>query len=54
MQKIIGILFLVTSTVFAQDVNELFSKRGEIYFSFKYKYKNQLDDILDNPDYLNR
>ena len=45
MQKIIGILFLVTSTVFAQDVNELFSKRGEIYFSFKYKYKNQLDDI---------
>ena len=37
--------FLIPLITLSQDTKELFSQRGEIYFSFEYKNKNQLDNI---------
>lgn len=44
MKKILFIL-LIPFFSLSQDLDHFFSERGEIYFSFKYDSKNQLDDI---------
>ena len=45
MLKKILFFFLIPLIALSQDTKELFSERGEIYFSFEYKNKNQLDNI---------
>lgn len=40
-------LLLFPLLAFTQNIDDLFNNRGEIYFSFKYKDKNQLDAISD-------
>ncbi len=47
MIRIILCFTLIPFISFSQDINDLFSKRGEVYFSFQYKNKNQLDAISD-------
>ena len=46
MKKIL-LLLLIPFFGFSQNINELFSEKGEIYFSFKYKNKLQLNMISD-------
>ena len=41
------LLLLIPFLGFSQNIDDLFSERGEIYFSFEYKNKNQLDAISD-------
>ncbi len=47
--RLINCLILLFSIfqiqVFSQKTAELFSEKGEVYFSFKYKNKNQLDRL---------
>ncbi len=40
-------LLLIPFIGFSQNINELFLKKGEIYFSFEYKNKSQLNQISD-------
>ena len=40
-------LLLFPLLAFTQNIDGLFNNRGEIYFSFKYKNKNQLDAMSD-------
>ena len=47
MIRIILCFILIPFISFSQDINDLFSNRGEVYFSFQYKNKNQLDAISD-------
>ena len=44
MQKILFIL-LIPFLTFSQNIDELFLEKGEIYFSFKYKSKSQLNAL---------
>ena len=46
MKKIILFLFFPILS-FGQNIDDLFSEKGEIYFSFKYKNKLQLNMISD-------
>lgn len=46
MKKIL-LLLLIPFISFSQNIDDLFTDRGEIYFSFKYKNKNQLNKISD-------
>ena len=39
------ILFLLPYLTFSQDIDKFFLEKGEIYFSFEYKNKNQLDNL---------
>ena len=41
------LLLLLPFIGFSQNIDHLFSERGEIYFSFNYKNKNQLNTISD-------
>ena len=46
MKKIL-LLILIPFLGFSQNINDLFSEKGEIYFSFQYKNKLQLNMISD-------
>ena len=46
MKKILLLLFIPLLS-FSQNTNNLFSKKGEVYFSFEYKNKTQLNNISD-------
>ena len=46
MKKII-LIILIPFFGFSQNINNLFSEKGEIYFSFQYKNKLQLNMISD-------
>jgi hypothetical protein len=46
MKKIL-LLLLIPFFGFSQNINDLFSEKGEIYFSFQYKNKLQLNMISD-------
>jgi len=43
--RIILFLCLLPSFIFSQDINIIFKEKGEIYFSFKYKNRNQLNKL---------
>ena len=45
MIKKILFLLLIPFFSFSQNVDDLFSKKGEIYFSFEYENKNQLNKL---------
>ena len=45
MTKKILFLLLIPFISFSQNIDELFSERGEIYFSFEYENRNQLNTI---------
>ena len=45
MTKKILFLLLIPFISFSQNINELLSERGEVYFSFEYNNKNQLNTI---------
>ena len=45
MIKRILFLLLIPFFSFSQNVDDLFSKKGEIYFSFEYENKNQLNKL---------
>ncbi|MGY8951496.1 MAG: M14 family zinc carboxypeptidase, partial [Flavobacteriales bacterium] len=45
MIKKILFLLLIPSLVFSQNIDALFSEKGEIYFSFQYDTKNQLNKL---------
>ena len=47
MTKKILFLLLIPFLSFAQDIESLFSERGEVYFTFKYKNKRELNAISD-------
>ena len=47
MTKKIFLLLLIPFFGLSQNINDIFSARGEIYFSFIYKNKNQLNEISD-------
>ena len=47
MIKKILLLLLIPFIVFSQDMDDLFSERPEIYFSFEYKSRSQLNTISD-------
>ena len=47
MIKKILLLLLIPLLGISQNINEIFSERGAIYFSFKYDNKNQLNDISE-------
>ncbi len=44
MKKIL-LLLLIPFISFSQNIDKLFGEKGEIYFSFKYNNKSQLDEI---------
>ncbi|MDC0204549.1 M14 family zinc carboxypeptidase [Flavobacteriales bacterium] len=44
MKKILFVLF-IPFIGFSQNIDDLFSKKGEIYFSFKYENKNQINEL---------
>ena len=46
MKNIIFLLFIPFFS-FSQNINALFSEKGEIYFSFKYDTKNQLNELSE-------
>ena len=46
MKKII-LLLIIPFIGFSQNIEDLFSERGEIYFSFEYEDRNQLNTISD-------
>ena len=39
------LLLLIPFLGFSQNINDLFSKKGEVYFSFEYENKNQLNEL---------
>ncbi len=43
--KNILLLLLIPFVSFSQNIDKLFTEKGEVYFSFKYKNKSQLDEI---------
>jgi hypothetical protein len=43
--RIIFLLCLIPTLILSQDVNSIFKEKGEIYFSFKYKNRNQLNKL---------
>ena len=43
--RIIFLLCLIPSLILSQDVNSIFKEKGEIYFAFKYKNRNQLNKL---------
>ncbi len=45
MRKIILFILLIPYLSLSQDINEIFSKKGEVNFSFKYKNKQQLNEL---------
>ena len=45
IKRIVFLLLLIPYVIFSQNIDELFTKRGEIYFSFKYKNKRELNTI---------
>ena len=45
--KNIILLLLIPFLSFGQNINDLFSEKGEVYFSFHYKNKLQLNMISD-------
>ena len=45
MTKKILFLLLIPFISFSQNIDKLFAERGEIYFSFEYKNRNQLNTI---------
>lgn len=45
MIKKILFFILIPFISYSQNIDELFSERGEVYFSFKYENKNQLNDL---------
>ena len=47
MIKRILILLLIPFISFSQNTDDLFSERGEVYFSFQYENRNQLNKISD-------
>jgi hypothetical protein len=47
MIKKILLLLLIPFLGISQNIDELFIERGEVYFSFEYKNKNQLNTISD-------
>ena len=47
MTKKILLLIITPIMSFSQNIDNLFTDRGEIYFSFKYKNTNQLNSISD-------
>ena len=47
IKKTFLFLLLIPFLSFSQNIDELFGESGEIYFSFEYKNKNQLNDISD-------
>ncbi|MBC8267055.1 MAG: zinc carboxypeptidase [Flavobacteriales bacterium] len=47
MIKKILLLLLIPFLGISQNINEIFSERGEVYFSFEYNNKNQLNKISD-------
>ena len=44
IKKILFLLFIPFFS-FSQNIDDLFTDRGEIYFSFEYKNKNQLNEL---------
>jgi hypothetical protein len=46
MKKIVFLLFIPFFS-FSQNIDTLFSEKGEIYFSFKYDTKNQLNELSE-------
>ena len=42
---LIILLFFLTQTSFSQEIDEIFINSGEIYFSFEYKNKKELDKL---------
>ena len=46
MKKILFLL-LIPFLGFSQNIDDLFSEKGEIYFSFEYTNKSQLNQISD-------
>ena len=47
MIKRVLILLLIPFISFSQNTDDLFSERGEVYFSFQYENRNQLNKISD-------
>ena len=47
MTKKILFILLIPFLSFSQNIDKLFIERGEVYFSFEYKNKNQLNEISD-------
>ena len=47
MIKKILLILIIPSIGYSQNIEDLFSKRGEIYFSFEYDNRNQLNTISD-------
>ena len=45
--KNILLLLLIPFLGFSQNIDDLFTERGEIYFSFNYENRNQLNEISD-------
>ena len=45
MTKRILFFLLIPFISFSQNIDDLFSKKGEIYFSFEYENKNQLNEL---------
>ena len=42
---LILLLLLLPYIVISQNIDEIFSNKGDVYFSFKYKNKNQIDRL---------
>ena len=47
MTKRILFFLLIPFIGFSQNIDDLFTERGEIYFSFNYENRNQLNEISD-------
>ena len=43
--KNILLLLLIPFLGFSQNIDDLFTDKGEIYFSFEYENKNQLNEL---------
>ena len=46
MRNILLLLFIPVLS-FSQNIDNLFSDKGELYFSFNYTSKNQLNELSD-------
>ena len=45
MSKKILLLLLLPYISLSQNIDDLFSEKGEVYFSFQYKNKSQLNNL---------
>ena len=45
--KKIAFLLLIPFLSFSQNIDNLFTEKGEIYFSFQYENKHQLNELSE-------